>query len=84
MTFFFFFFFFAFQFLGGGGPGPWAPPPGHAPVYVEYGVKSIKGLGQMQGRQTGGWGLGVATPPPHLPQILEGELNACQPSPPRF
>ena len=31
---------------------------------VENGVKSIKGLGQMQGRQTGGGGWRVATPPP--------------------
>ena len=42
-------------------------------MYVENGVNSIKGLGQMQGRQTGGGG---SQPPP---QILEGGgLNACQ------
>ena len=39
-------------------------------MYVENGVNSIKGLGQMQGRQTGGGG--VTTPPP---QILEGGVE---------
>ena len=32
-------------------------------MYVENGGKSIKGLEQMQGRQTGGGGVGEVAPP---------------------
>ena len=47
-------------------------------MYVENGVKSIKGLGQMQG--CGGWG--VATPPPNFGRGVE--CLSTPPPPPDF